>query len=70
MAQVSDNSEEDSTVNNARVQSDLVIEDHGVPVDTCIDEVPKCSIALVLQPCTCVGCTDYSKSNQPNIIGV
>ena len=41
VAQVSDNSEEDSIVNNARVQSDLVIEDHGVPVDTCIDEVPK-----------------------------
>ena len=47
MAQVSDNSEEDSIVNNARVQSDLVIEDHGVPVDTCIDEVPKCSTAFI-----------------------
>ena len=38
MAQVSDNSdfieEEGCIVNNARVQSNLVIEDHGVPVDT------------------------------------
>ena len=59
VAQVSDNSdfilEEDSMVNSARAQGDLVIEDQGVPVDACIDEVPECSTALVLQPCTCVG---------------
>ena len=56
VAQVSDNSdyilEEGAIVNNARAQSDLVIEDHGVPVDTCIDEVPEGSTALVPQPCT------------------
>ena len=67
VAQVSDNSdfilEDSSIVNKVRAQSDLVIEDHGVPVDTCIDEVPECSTALVPQPCTYVGCTDYRKSN-------
>ena len=59
VAQVSYNSdlEEGSIVNNARAKSDLVIEDHGVPVNTCIDRVPECSTALVPQPCTCVGCT-------------
>ena len=57
--------EEGSIVNNARAKSDLVIEDHGVPVNTCIDRVPECSSTLVPQPCTCVGCTDYNKSNQP-----
>ena len=51
--------------NNARAKSDLVIEDHGVPVNTCINRVPECSTALVPQPSTCVGCTDYNKSNQP-----
>ena len=67
VAQVSDNFilEEGSRVNNTCAQSDLVIEDHGVPVDTCIDEVSECRTALVPQPCTCVGCTDYTKSNQP-----
>ena len=56
VAQVSDNSgfilEEGSIVNSARAQGDLVIEDQGVPVDACIDEVPECSTALVPQPCT------------------
>ena len=61
--------EEGFIVNNTCAQSNPVVEDHRVPVDTrvdtCIDEVPECSTALVQQPCTCVGCTDYSKSNQP-----
>ena len=58
VAQVSDNSdfilEEGSIVNSACAQGNLVIEDQGVPVDACIDEVTECSTALVPQPCTCV----------------
>ena len=52
--------EEGSIIDNARAQSDRVIEDHEFLVDT--DEVPECSTALVPHPCTCVGCTDYTAS--------
>ena len=52
--------EEGSIIDNARAQSNLVIEDHEFPVDT--DEVPECSTALVPHPCTCVGRTDYTAS--------
>ena len=55
--------EEGSLSNNDNVQSDLVIDDRME--DSPVDTANVCSTLLVPQPCTCVGCTDYIKPNQP-----
>ena len=55
--------EEGSFSNNDNVHGDLVIDDQME--DSPVDTVNVCSTLLVPQPCTCAGCTDYTKPNQP-----
>ena len=67
--QVSAACTESSVFYNGRVESgSAVIEDQAEdgPVATTIERaVTPCNTALAPQACTCVGCTDYCKPNQP-----
>jgi len=55
--------QESSFSNNDNVHGDLMIDDQME--DSPVDTANACSTLLVPQPCTCAGCTDYTKPNQP-----